>query len=607
MKNPRKVVIEQSKRIFDDFFKIDEAVLSYERFDGTMGAKTRRLRFERGDSVAAVVFNRDTQKIILANQFRYPTHEKGPGWMKEVVAGILETDESPEATIRREILEEIGYEVRKLIHISSFYVSPGGSSERIILFYAEVDNEGKVSEGGGLESEQEDIRIEELSLPEVETALSSKQILDAKTVIGLMWLFENFNTIERKEIRQMSTPKQKTCFVIMPYGIKSDAEGNKINLDIVYEFIIKKAIEDMGGQDGFEIKCVRCDKIEEAGSIHTEMFDQIARDDIAVVDITTLNPNVFYELGIRHALKRNVTVLMREQSAKVPFNIQGLRVIGYDFNDVDSYGEARTKIQNFIRNGLSKNIEDSPVLAVLPDLKVSFPSEELKRLEIHKFQIKESKDKKVSIITGDIRNVRGIDVWVNSENTNMQMARFYDGSISGVIRYMGAKKDDAGIVSDDIIAQALGEKVKKDMCVHAGTVITTTSGELVKSNRVKAIYHVASVEGEVGAGYHPVRNLDLCITNALNMAHTDNGSYKHILFPLLGTGAGGAGLDQTVEKLIQAAIENLRQNPDSTVENAYFLAWSDAELKSCTGFLGNSPDVEHLPNDLKVESDEIES
>ena len=150
-------------------------------------------------------------------------------------------------------------------------------------------------------------------------------------------------------------------------------------------------------------------KIEEAGSIHTEMFDQIARDDIAVVDITTLNPNVFYELGIRHALKRNVTVLMREQSAKVPFNIQGLRVIGYDYNDVDSYGEARTKIQNFIRNGLSKNISDSPVQAVLPDLKVSFPSEVLKRQKIHKFQIKETKDKKVSIITGDIRNVRGID------------------------------------------------------------------------------------------------------------------------------------------------------------------------------------------------------
>ena len=73
--------------------------------------------------------------------------------MSELVAGVLEADESPEITIRREILEEIGYEVSDLVYISSFYVSPGGSTERIIIYYAEVDNEGKVSKGGGLESE----------------------------------------------------------------------------------------------------------------------------------------------------------------------------------------------------------------------------------------------------------------------------------------------------------------------------------------------------------------------------------------------------------------------------------------------------------------------
>lgn len=76
MKTPSKVKIVQTKRLFDDFFKIDEAVLKWERFDGTMSKTTRRLRFERGDSVAAVVFNRDTCQAILANQFRFPTHEK---------------------------------------------------------------------------------------------------------------------------------------------------------------------------------------------------------------------------------------------------------------------------------------------------------------------------------------------------------------------------------------------------------------------------------------------------------------------------------------------------------------------------------------------------
>jgi ADP-ribose pyrophosphatase len=593
MKTPSKVKIERTKRLFDDFFKIDEAVLKWERFDGTMSDTVRRLRFERGDSVAAVVFNRDTRKVILVNQFRYPTYEKGSGWMSEVVAGVLETDESPETTIRREILEEIGYEVRDLVYISSFYVSPGGSTERIVLFYAEVDNEGKVSDGGGLESEHEDIQIEELTLQDVETALSARQYQDAKTVIGLVWLLNNLSSIERKGNLHMSDQKQKTCFVIMPYGEKSDADGNKINLDVIYEFIIKKAIEDMDKQNGLQIKCVRCDKIEESGSIHTEMFDHIAKDDVAIVDLTTLNPNVFYELGIRHALKRCVTVLIKSQTtSNIPFNIQGLRVISYDAADVDSYALIREKIQKFIKNGLSKDIKDSPVLDQLPDLQVSFKPEPLKRQEKHRFRISKSPKKEVVIITGDIQNVHRIDVWVNSENTNMQMARFYDGSISGLIRYMGAVKDDVGGVLEDKIATELSEIVDEKTRVDAGTVVPTTSGELKESNQVEKIYHVAAVEGVVGRGYSPVRNIAVCITNALKRA--DDDKFKTILFPLLGTGAGGANLGQTVKELIQVAIVHLEQNPKSSVKQVYFLAWSDAELKSCLSFLENTPDVEPI-------------
>jgi len=600
MKTPSKVKIEQTKRLFDDFFKIDEAVLRWERFDGTMSDTTRRLCFERGDSVAAVVFNRDTRKVILVNQFRYPTYEKGPGWMSEVVAGVLEPDESPETTIQREILEEIGYEVCELVYISSFYLSPGGSTERIMLYYAEVDNEGKVSDGGGLESEHEDIWIEELTLQEVETALSSKQYQDAKTVIGLLWLLNNLSSIERKGNLHMSDPRQKSCFVIMPYGEKSDADGNKINFDVIYEFIIKKAIEDMDEHYDLRIKCVRCDKIEESGSIHTEMFERIAMDDVAVVDLTMLNPNVFYELGIRHALKRCVTVLIKSHKSTIPFNIQGLRVIGYDAADVNSYERTRVKIQNFIKNGLSKNIEDSPVQAVLPDLQVSFKPEVLTRQQIHRFRISKAADKEVAIITGDIQNVQGIDVWVNSENTNMQMARFYDGSISGVIRYMGAEKDDVGGVLKDLIAKALSEKIGKRTSVHAGTVIKTTSGELKGSNDVQEIYHVAAVEGVVGGGYSPVRNITVCITNALKQADKDN--FSTILFPLLGAGAGGANLGQTVKKLIQVAVVHLEQNPKSSVKQIYFLGWSDAELKSCLSFLENTPDVERINTDQDVES-----
>jgi len=184
----KKVTVHNSRRVFDAFFKIDEAEVSFERFDGRMSPRVKRLCFERGDSVAAVIYNRDTQKALFANQFKYPTYAKGPGWIMETVAGILEPGETPESATRREVLEELGYEVEKLEPIASFYVSPGGSSERIHLFYAEISNAGKRSEGGGLQSEGEDIETVQLSMKELEHLMSGGQVQDAKTIIAIQWL-----------------------------------------------------------------------------------------------------------------------------------------------------------------------------------------------------------------------------------------------------------------------------------------------------------------------------------------------------------------------------------------------------------------------------------
>src|SRR6266571_991381 len=183
-----KVEIKSKRLIFNDFFKIQEAILRYLRFDGKMSEPVRRLVFERGDAVAAIIFNRDTQKVLLINQFRYPTYEKGPGWMQEAVAGILEPNETPEDALRRELIEEIGYRAGDLTHISTFYVSPGGSSERITLYYAEVGETDRIAAGGGLASEGEDIQFTEVALPELWSALDAGEIMDAKTIIGAMWL-----------------------------------------------------------------------------------------------------------------------------------------------------------------------------------------------------------------------------------------------------------------------------------------------------------------------------------------------------------------------------------------------------------------------------------
>jgi nudix-type nucleoside diphosphatase (YffH/AdpP family) len=184
----KRVEILSQRVVFDDVYKIKEARLRFERFNGQMSTPVRRLVFERGESAAALLLNRDTQKVILIKQFRYPTYEKGPGWLCEVVAGSVDQGEQPEETIRREVREEVGYQVSGLQPIATFYVSPGGSSERIVLYYAEVGDADRVAAGGGRAAEHEDIEQVELSLPELWTALQEGRIVDAKTLIAVQWL-----------------------------------------------------------------------------------------------------------------------------------------------------------------------------------------------------------------------------------------------------------------------------------------------------------------------------------------------------------------------------------------------------------------------------------
>ncbi len=184
----RRVSIESRRRVFDDFFKIEEARVCYERFDGRMSEPVRRLNVERGDSVAAVILNRESRQVVLVEQFRYPTYEKGPEWTAELVAGIVEGDELPERSMKREILEEVGFRVPRLTPISTFYLSPGGSSERVLLYYAEISNDDRVGQGGGVAAEHEDIQLVDYPLQAIAEALQAGTFVDAKTIIGLTWL-----------------------------------------------------------------------------------------------------------------------------------------------------------------------------------------------------------------------------------------------------------------------------------------------------------------------------------------------------------------------------------------------------------------------------------
>lgn len=185
----KKVSIEQKRYILDDFFKIEEAHLRFEQFNGEMSPLVRRLSLERGNSVAVLVFNRTTDKLILISQFRYPTYKNNHGWTIEVIAGMVDPGETPEESARREVQEETGLNIDVFEHIAAFYPSPGGSSELINLYYSEVSGEqAKYQETGGILSSGEDIKVIELTLVEALAKIKTGDILDAKTIIGIYWL-----------------------------------------------------------------------------------------------------------------------------------------------------------------------------------------------------------------------------------------------------------------------------------------------------------------------------------------------------------------------------------------------------------------------------------
>ena len=188
----KKVVLEKKARVLDDFFKVEEVFLRHEKFDGSMSESMRRLNFERGDSVAVFLWNTDQQSVLLTNQFRYPTYAKGEeGWIVEIIAGSLKPEEDPTEAMKREILEEVGYQANELKHIQTFFVSPGGTSERILLFYGEVNDSDKIATGGGLEQEHEDIQLTTWSKEEITQAVANGNVKDAKTLIAFLWFLQN--------------------------------------------------------------------------------------------------------------------------------------------------------------------------------------------------------------------------------------------------------------------------------------------------------------------------------------------------------------------------------------------------------------------------------
>lgn len=186
----RKVDIKSKRTVFKGRYRIEEYVFDFDKASGPGRIRdSRREVFERGDSAAALLHDIERDVIIVTEQFRMATYEKGPGYLIEAMAGSVEEGEAPEACIRREMMEEIGYKARKLTPLGHIYASPGASSERIFLYYAPVKPADLVDpDASGLAAEKEDTKRVEFKRTDFLKRLDAGGFEDSKLAVMGFWL-----------------------------------------------------------------------------------------------------------------------------------------------------------------------------------------------------------------------------------------------------------------------------------------------------------------------------------------------------------------------------------------------------------------------------------
>ncbi|TMM58028.1 DUF4071 domain-containing protein [Maribacter algarum] len=158
------------------------------------------------------------------------------------------------------------------------------------------------------------------------------------------------------------------CFVLMPFGIKLDKSGREVDFNNIYESLIKKAIEECG------MEPIRADEELLGGTIHKPMFERLVLCDYAIADLTSLNANVFYELGLRHAIKAHTTIPIFAFDADLPFDLKMQRTLPYQ---LDNQGKllnidaTKKTLVSHLNACKEESRVDSPVFQLIEGWKVS--------------------------------------------------------------------------------------------------------------------------------------------------------------------------------------------------------------------------------------------
>ena len=182
-----RVKIERVEPLSHHWAKLDRYIISYRRRDGHTERLVREVH-DHGHGAAVLPYDSLRGTVLLVRQFRLPAYLSGTdGNLIEACAGLLDGDD-PADCARREAEEELGFRVHNLRQMVSVFSTPGAVTERLTLFLADYASQDRVGDGGGHAHEGEDIEVLEMPLKEARRLIAAGGIVDAKTVLLIMFL-----------------------------------------------------------------------------------------------------------------------------------------------------------------------------------------------------------------------------------------------------------------------------------------------------------------------------------------------------------------------------------------------------------------------------------
>jgi len=181
------IKIIKTEILSDNWYTLKKITYESVKPDGLLVIQSREA-YDRGNGATILLYNKQNQTVILTRQFRMPTYINGntDGFLIECCAGLLDKD-NPEDCIKRETEEETGYKVGAVKKVFEAYMSPGSVTEILYFFVAEYTSNMKISEGGGVHEENENIEVLEIPFQNALQMIETGEIKDGKTIMLLQY------------------------------------------------------------------------------------------------------------------------------------------------------------------------------------------------------------------------------------------------------------------------------------------------------------------------------------------------------------------------------------------------------------------------------------